>query len=210
MKAKARGYTIIEVMMALAVLAVGASGVIAMQKATLISNVNSRNLATATAIAQTWMERMRADAIAWNDQGGVPDIADSQWLNLATVGGTGSGWKLPGKSNFAGSKPAGVPAADVLGADVYSTGQTASDPFPTAFCTEVRLTRLANQTTGALAPMSPLIRVEVRTYWARNGQPLDCTVEPAAVAPATTFEASTGAYGFVYLVSAVMKNGSPL
>ena len=45
------GYTVIEVMMALAVLSIGATGVIAMQKAALIGNVRARNLTTASAIA---------------------------------------------------------------------------------------------------------------------------------------------------------------
>ena len=51
------GYTMVEVMMALAILTIAASGIVAMQKATLVGNMKSRNLATASQVAQAWMSR---------------------------------------------------------------------------------------------------------------------------------------------------------
>ena len=45
---RSRGYTVIELLMALTVLALGASGVVAMQRVTLESNRYAKNLAIAT------------------------------------------------------------------------------------------------------------------------------------------------------------------
>ncbi len=82
-------YTVIEMIMAIAVLTLGALGVIAMQKATLIANVSARNLVTATDVAQSWMERMRIDALAWNQPAGALDLSgDTLWLKQASTSAT--------------------------------------------------------------------------------------------------------------------------
>ena len=70
------GYTVVEVMMAMAVLSIGATGVIAMQKTALLGNLRARNLATASAIASAWVERLRIDGVRWTiDGAGVNTIA---------------------------------------------------------------------------------------------------------------------------------------
>ena len=191
------GYTVIEVMMALAVLTLGASGVIAMQKATLVANTAARNLVTGNSVAQAWMERMRVDALAWNNPGGLPDLTtDTLWLrNAAGTQALGSGWVAPATSTTTGY-PTGAPLADVMGADVFS-----GDPAAPGFCTQVRLTQFS--TNPALWALSRMIRVEVRVYWDQTGRQLDCT----AALP-TDYQLSR--YGFVYLVSSVLENNSPL
>ena len=78
-----RGYTVIEVMIALTLLAVGTSGVIAMQKVTAIANRDARCLVVATQIARSWIERLRADATQWNHPSAIDvnsDLADTRWL----------------------------------------------------------------------------------------------------------------------------------
>ncbi len=201
---RARGYTVVEVIIALAVLGLGAAGVIAMQKATLIANTNARNLVAANAVAQSWMERMRLDALSWNEPGGAPDLtSDTEWLKSTATAPQvpGSGWFSPVQSAVLTAQPAGAPQADVMGADVF-----VGDPSAPAFCPQVRLTKLA---TSPLSNVSPLwsyyrmIRVEVRVYWDKSGRQLDCT------APLPT-DYQLGRYGFVYLVSAVLENNSPI
>jgi type IV pilus assembly protein PilV len=186
-----RGYTVMEVMMSLAILGIGASGVMAMQKATLLANTSAKNLATANFIAATWMERLRIDALQWNDFNSVPDlIGDTQWLRLASVAPV---WVSP-----PAALPVGGAEADVTGADKFAT-----DPAPiaaTAFCTHIRLT-VFDPTT--LPTYRKLIRAEVRVLWARSGQALDCeTLDPDD----TTLR---NLYGAVYLTSAVQQNTSP-
>ncbi len=190
-KRSSRGYTVMEVMMSLAVLGIGASGVIAVQKATLLANTNAKNLATANFIAETWMERLRIDALQWNEFNGVPDlVSDTQWLRLASVAPV---WVSPPLSI-----PIGGADADVTGADKLPT-----DPTPiaaSAFCTHIRLTQFDPTT---LPTYRKLLRAEVRVIWARGGHPIDCeTVNPDDAI-------LRNLYGAVYLTSAVQQNTSP-
>jgi type IV pilus assembly protein PilV len=198
----ARGYTVVEVMMALAVLTLGASGVIAMQKATLIANTNARNLATATALAQSWVERLRVDAQAWNEQGGSPDITQTAWISAAAGSppAGGGGWFTPNLVSFGASKPAGAPSADVMGVDLFP-GDSAS--LAAAFCPQLRLTRFATSSSDKLAAFYRVVRVEVRVVWDRHGQKLNCNALPAG------WDTAVGDYGSVYLVSAVTENAAP-
>ena len=189
--APSRGYTVMEVMMSLAILGVGASGVVAVQKATLLANTSAKNLATANFIAESWMERLRVDALQWNEPGGVPDLADTQWLRLASDTPL---WLMP-----ATVLPAGAGDADVTGADNFAT-----DPGPpfavSAFCTHLRLTQFNPATLPAFRK---LIRAEVRVIWARAGAPLDCTtLNPDDIDVRNQ-------YGAVYVTSAVQQNTSP-
>jgi type IV pilus assembly protein PilV len=181
-----------EVMMSLAILGIGASGVVAVQKATLVANTNAKNLATANFIAESWMERLRVDALQWNDPAGVPDLlSDTQWLRLASDPPL---WMTP-----ATVLPAGAADADVTGADNFPT-----DPGPpfaaSAFCTQLRLTQF---NTATLPSFRKLIRAEVRVIWARVGAPLDCPT----LNPDDTLLRNE--YGAVYLTSAVQQNTSP-
>jgi prepilin-type N-terminal cleavage/methylation domain-containing protein len=190
--ASSRGYTVMEVMMSLAILGVGASGVVAVQKATLLANTSAKNLATANFIAESWMERLRVDALQWNDPAGVPDLTtDTQWLRNATDNPL---WVTP-----ATVLPAGAADADVMGADNFPT-----DPGPpfaaSAFCTQLRLTQF---NTATLPTYRKLIRAEVRVIWARAGAPLNCTT----LNPDDTVVRNQ--YGAVYLTSAVQQNTSP-
>lgn len=186
-----RGYTVMEVMMSLAILGVGASGVMAMQKATLLANTSAKNLATANFIAVSWMERLRVDALQWNEPQGLPtDIGDTAWLKSATANPL---WQIPTTV-----LPVGGSAADVTGANALVT-----DPIPvaaSAFCTQLRLTQFDPNT---LPGYRKLIRAEVRVIWARSGRALDCTtLNP----PEATLRTE---YGAVYLTSAVQQNTSP-
>jgi prepilin-type N-terminal cleavage/methylation domain-containing protein len=190
-----RGYTVVEVIMAIAVLTLGAAGVISMQKATLIANMSARNLVTATDVAQGWIERLRVDALAWNEPGGTLDLSQTQWLAVATT--ATSVWFAPTANNL-GSQPSGAPQADVMGADIF-----VGDPSLPAFCPQIRLTRFADPTNTKFADLYRMIRIEVRVYWDKTGRPLDCT----APLP-TTYELAR--YGFVYLVSSVLENNSPI
>ncbi|WP_441287874.1 type IV pilus modification PilV family protein [Sorangium sp. KYC3313] len=190
-RAAGRGYTLIEVMAALGVLAIGATGVLALQKATLISNTNARNLTIANSIAITWAERLRVDALQWNDPMRVPDISsDTDWLALST---TAPFTKVtPTEITALGS-----PSADVLGADIYPGDTSAS-----AFCTHVRFRQFTDPVSGT--PIwDSLLRAEIRVVWERSGDPINCTIT-------TPFDVDTdpGRFGAVYLTTGVLRNTS--
>lgn len=185
-----RGYTMIEVMVALSMLAVGATSVMALQKATYINNTNAKNLVLANSIAATWAERLRTDGLQWNEVGEVPDLdSDPVWL------GAVNSVPFPGKAAPLLDLEFGSAASDVVGTDIYDVPE---DP---AFCTHLRYSRF-NDTNGL--PLWPnLIRVEIRVFWSRNGGPIDCAIDPVTV------DAEPYNYGAVYLTTSVLRNTSP-
>jgi type IV pilus assembly protein PilV len=177
-RARLGGYTIVEAMVALSILAVGSTGIVALQKATLIANNNARMLATGNSIAFAWAERLRSDAVAWNAPvaGGMPqDInTDTKWLRSV-----GAGWFVP-DSVFVAGTPA---AADPIGAEI-----AAGEAVIPAFCTQLRLTQM----------YPTMIRAEIRVFWDRSAQTLDCTLNPAVLNPAQV--------GAVYLTTGIGQN----
>ncbi|WP_437592187.1 type IV pilus modification PilV family protein [Sorangium sp. So ce1000] len=182
------GYTLIEVMAALGVLAIGATGVLALQKATLISNTNARNIAVANNIAMTWAERLRVDALQWNDPMQQPDIDDTAWLRLTTPPAR----VTPTEITALGA----APSADVIGADIY-----AGDTSQSAFCTQVRFRQFTDRATGATIWPS-LIRAEIRVIWERSGDPISCGIDPITV------DEHPERFGAVYLTTGVLRNTS--
>jgi prepilin-type N-terminal cleavage/methylation domain-containing protein len=191
---RAAGYTVIEVMIALTLLAIGTTGIIAMQKVTTVANRDAKNLVIASQVSRTWIERLRADALQWNHPSALnpnSDLAETKWLN--NVNGT---WFRPVDDTL------GSPAADALGNDVRDANLSQA-----AFCTNVRLTWLYGPPVTVPAPY--LIRAEVRVYWLRDGAGgvietgktiCDATINLASVSPALD------RYHFVYLATAVAQN----
>ncbi|NUQ74336.1 MAG: prepilin-type N-terminal cleavage/methylation domain-containing protein [Polyangiaceae bacterium] len=181
-----RGYTLVEVAVALAVLAVGAAGIIAVQKATGIGNVHARNIATANRIAAKWAERLQGDSLQWNEINGY---ANSHWLSQTTL--PPANWIIPAEVVNRAS-----PDADVLGADIYP-----GDPAASAFCTHLRLLALpgsaAHLTTPPEPPMVPAVRAEIRVFWRKSGDPADCTTAPATITQQREL------YGFIHHVAGV-------
>jgi type IV pilus assembly protein PilV len=180
-RAAARGYTAVEVTVALALLAIGASGIIALQKITLQSTTNARNIATANQIAVTWAERLRADATMWNNPVGGNDLADTTWLQLATAPpGT---WFVP-----ASTAPRGSAWANIEGRDIYPGSGGLG-----AFCTHLRLVRI----------YPSMIRAEVRVFWRRNGMPEACDIDPSTVG------SRNETYGIIQVATGIFNTVNP-
>lgn len=191
---RARGYTVMEVMIALTLLAIGTSGIIAMQKVTSVTNRDSKNLLIANQIARTWMERLRVDAVQWNHPSSVnalSDLDDTLWLKKVATGA----WERP-TDDVKGSA-----AADAFGNDVRDAVADSG-----SFCTHIRLSWLYGPPGGGAIPPF-LIRAEVRVFWLRDGGPggidgpvCHTTTDPAQVSPAVD------RYHFVYVTSAIAQN----
>lgn len=193
-----RGYTIIEVMMAMGVLALGASGIVAMQKVTLSGNQNARMVGAATTVAQTWMDRLRADAGLWNMpaiQFGQSDLAETRYLAALANSNVGTGWFIPG--NGVGNMTA---YADQTGTDVAN-----GDPNPVDFCTQIRLTPIAF--TNNLAT---LIRAEVRVFWAKGtSKGVGGVGKPMTVVECNGLQGTEVGYGSVYVASGIAPTYIP-
>jgi prepilin-type N-terminal cleavage/methylation domain-containing protein len=193
---RARGYTVIEVMIALTLLAIGTSGIIAMQKVTSVTNRESRNLVIANQIARTWMERLRTDAVQWNNPSVANSLSDldsdTVWLKKTT-----GNWERP-VDDVRGS-----PTADAFGNDVRDD-QAATG----SFCTNVRLSWLRGPASAGVAPPF-LLRAEVRVYWLRDGGLGSIDGNPVCDPSMTALDAISPAidrYHFVYITSAIAQN----
>lgn len=186
-----RGYSMIEVMMALGILAVGTTGVIALQKVALVGNTNARMADAARQVAGTWVERLKADSLQWNDPLGIPDIGDTRWLNVA---GTYNPANPPGAANWVRAPQVvnwSSPVADIHGADVFDTNSQDG-----VFCTHLQLSRAVQKKytlSGLTHPIA--IRALVRVVWRRDLAPIsECrTMNPV------NMETNDGRYGFYYL-----------
>lgn len=186
-----RGYTVVELVMALAVMVVGVAGVIAMQGVTAASNRHARDLSVATHIGQAWLDMLATESSLWTEK---DSLARTTWL--ARVDSEAS-WFRPaysGTLNFG-------PAFDALGNAVGLTN-VARD---TQYCVDLRLLRLEDSSAGA-----GLVRTEVRVFWRRE----DMVLLPAITAPAhaCALEAAvvsgdtTGSlFHFVHMSSAVRQ-----
>jgi len=194
-RARARGYTAVELLMSIAVLAVGISGIIAMQKITVATNQQSKNLNVANQIAQAWQAQLALDAVLWNYPTtlvATSDLGETEWLKFV-----GSGWIRPPLPTNTARRQFG-PAFDALGNPIVS----ASDLAQAHFCTHVRLSWLRHESDG-----NDLIRTEVRVFWLRDG--MGGPVNPGLLCddvPAENIGNAGDRYHFVYLASAVKQN----
>lgn len=145
-----RGTTVVEVMMAIAVLAIGATGVVSLHKVVLSANQNARNLAVASEVARTWVERLKADSLLWNYPNqlvATSDLdTDTTWLSKV-LEDSGQVWFRPVSGDVCGIH-------DMFGREQLCDG---SEEQLGPFCVNLRLSWLGLN--------HDLILGEVRVYW---------------------------------------------
>lgn len=180
----------------MAILAIGAAGVVSMQRGAIQGNVDARRLDMANSIAREWVERLRRDSMMWT----LPNQAN---LNANNIGKAvlltnidDGKWHLPnqriGDLSLDGLSAVNSPGFDILGVDQADVSGTNTNVM---FCVGIRLSWLVPQT---------LIRAEVRVFYPRG---LDvtpaagfCSTEPPVDAP------NTALYHYVYAITAIRKN----
>jgi type IV pilus assembly protein PilV len=180
-------------MLSLALFAVGVTGIIAMQKVTVVSNQHAKNLALATSIAEAWLDQLSTDTTVW-----TTDLTKTTWASVGVEESTNGQWFLPAHSE---ARAFGR-AFDALGAPIPDDQAEAA-----SFCTQVRLTNLYSAAggNGRLAG-NGLIRAEVRVFWLRDGgTPVAgaCTESNTAAAVG----ASTS-YHRVYKITAIRQHAT--
>jgi hypothetical protein len=187
---RARGYTVVELMAALAVFATGVTGVIAMQRATAGSNHLARNVTLATGIADAWLGELAADATLWQT-----NVNPTSWLSSLNTAGVNGAWQRPA---WNGTRNMG-PEFDPVGAPVAGNGD---------FCVHIRLTWLYRDGNGGGLRGNGSIRTEVRVFWPRAGVTrvtADCTDASAATVANVTAAITRGEYHVVHQASAVRQ-----
>jgi prepilin-type N-terminal cleavage/methylation domain-containing protein len=211
-----RGYTAIEVLMAMTVIAIGGAAVITMQKTSVTGNLDARKADVANAIARTWVERLQRDAMAWTLPG-PENTAGNNIGNALIVGNivaANGKWFLPAQEMGLTVPETASPAFDILGRDLPGP-----PPFANAdFCVNVRLTWL---TKTGVPPGGDLIRADVRVLWPIgiiNSFPTFCNAaiagldDPNAAPGATTdpnADPNAPIFHTLYVTTSIKENASP-
>ncbi len=194
-----RGYTAVELMMAISIFGIGVAGIISMEKVTSVSNQHAKNLAIATHIAESWLDTLSTDAVGWNhprtgDATNLSDLAtDTVWLqSVLPNADAAANWFLP---VYSAARSFG-PAFNALGDPVNpATG-------PVAFCSHLRLSWLYQPTRDG----NGLIRAEVRVFWLRDGRAFAQNMCVAGSVAA--IGGATSTFHFVQKIAAIRENGN--
>ena len=169
---RSRGYTAVEVLSALTLLAIGASGVIGMQRVTLQGSEDARRFDMGNNIANGWLSRLQRDAAQWDQPNATfpnnNNLGATKWLSQ--IGPCGNNWCNPPAP--ASLDPSGMSGAfDIFGRDLSIPSTTAT------YCAQYRLQWIAPIGAGPTYNPAALMRAEVRVFWSRlERNPVgDCT-----------------------------------
>jgi type II secretion system protein I len=157
------GFTLIEVMVALAVMTISAMALMSMQGQAARANGHARDLTAAAQIAQTVIERLKMDALAWRSiVPGVNDITTTQWLNATGQGNPGDFITFTVKPPFVrgGNSVTISNAFNQFGEDVVVAGASADQLASVKFCTSLRLLWIYNT--------NRVLRADVRVWWTKE------------------------------------------
>lgn len=183
-RTRSRGYTAIEVLVALTLFAVGTAGVLSLQRASIVGSSDARRNDVATAVGAEWIERLRQDSLGWT----LPSSQNSAVSNHATAtkllgvvvdgpagtsdAGADTPWvtaALPGDATTLLDR--GSPAYDLVGRPLQM-GEVATDG---SFCVQYRLQWVVSPNLGAVNFQAGVMRAEVRVLYMASGGRIGCT-----------------------------------
>jgi type IV pilus assembly protein PilV len=191
---KSQGFTLVEVMMAVAVITIGASGILMMQGATKHANSSAYELSVAINYGNTWIDRIKRDSLAWTTPGNPATVLDdTRYLGFNVVNAAcadTNGW-------FSPSQTGQVPATESWAID-YSGWETRTDE-DMRYCVDLRVTPAHVIDDGTAAPPVDALRVDVRVWWYRSG-----------VGDSAVIDRTRGAYGCTRALTAAEANEKPI
>jgi prepilin-type N-terminal cleavage/methylation domain-containing protein len=182
-----RGYTMVELMMAIALLSVSVLGIISLQKVTVVTNTHAKNLAMAQRIAQAVAGQFQLESTQW-----VTDLPSGGYLNANNA------WERPLYNTNRGFGGAFDALGNPLPEDSLANAR---------FCAHVRQSWLYPTTMSVGG--NAMLRAEIRVFWLRDGaQPADKDTMCKAHTndQASTIGLATDQYHFVYQTVGVRQH----
>ncbi len=152
-----KGFTLIEVMVAAVVLAIGLVGILGMQAVSAITNRRAQDIRVGMELAESAMERLKVDAIAW--VGDETVIPSDSWLGTGLTDENLNAWTLPpvnpadGQGTFNDMGLRGTTTSALPSGNDYFVEKSSR------YCIQYRLGWVIE---GQMA------RVEVRSIWPSN------------------------------------------
>jgi prepilin-type N-terminal cleavage/methylation domain-containing protein len=192
-----RGFTLVEVMMAISVMTAGAIAIFTMQNVAATGARRSRMITTATEVNRFWIERVKLEALRWGPV--AFDDPNMTWLNALPDTQTGtSGWFLPVEDP---DDPTVTAASDWYGAPMPIPSGAGTPPA--SYCTSLRWTWMSGGT-------DQVARLDVRTWWHRPTRTADTIEDCGADQNAlTTALAEVTDFGVIYSSTVVRWQGLP-
>lgn len=155
------GFTLVEVMIAIGIMAVGSLGILSMHHAVSSANRSTQEMSTAIAITERWIERVERDSLAWSAQGlNTSQLTGTDYLSPLAGTVSSTGWFTPNAQS-----PESF-AFDYFGNDTSAAAEI-------KYCTNLRLNWLRQGISA---------RVDVRTFWYRGGHVAGNATHPDWVA----------------------------
>jgi prepilin-type N-terminal cleavage/methylation domain-containing protein len=167
------GYTLVEVMMGVALSAIGLVGIGAMQSASVRANQDAYESSIATNFARTWLERVKRDALLWNVPGNpiVGAMFASRGNPASNYFVPGTGWTAPRPLFRVATEIQESSGANYHGVEIGSVdplsppGSPVVEPKDIHYCLHLRFTTVQNDPAGVAAVA---MAVDARVYWARK------------------------------------------
>jgi len=161
----------IEVMMGLAILTVGAAGIVALQRFAVMGTLTSRHITNATNVSAGVIERMDSESGNWTDN----TTSISNGVSAGTTGDPAAAGETMPWLALALNTPGAWVAPNFHAFEIDGTVRDATaltDNQSIAYCTHVRATFLGDPAAGGLGSLegAESIRLEVRTFYSKIGR----------------------------------------
>jgi type IV pilus modification protein PilV len=162
-RSSAGGFTLVEVLVSLGVMTVGAMAIVGMQQQTTRANMHARQLTVATQLAQNIIERLKMEGMTWNAVTASPatDLLNAPTLRQITAAVPGAFMALPTRTVTSGGVSRDLSNAfDFTGRDVNLTNANPATLASVHFCAGYRLSWVFNNFRA--------MRADVRVWWTRG------------------------------------------
>lgn len=176
--------------------AIGAAGVIGMQRVTVQGTEDARRYEMAVNIANTWASRLQRDAMNWNlpiATNAVAVKAGTRYVTLIGSADCAAKWCFPNISTDE------TPFYDLLGRE------RAEDSGDHAFCVQVQTDWVADPTMGGAPAPTGFARAQIRVVFRRLDRGIvgKCTDTAVFDPSSTTFGSE---HVFVHVTTQLREN----